>query len=295
MNTIQRSVTAIDSHVHLNDERTQQASSARTRQMASYFGAGSKPTSIDEMAQYYRERNMLAVIMNSTDTFRTGNASVPNDHIADVVSQHPDVFRGFGVVDPRLGAVAVNEVRRCSRELGLLGIGELNPARQHFYPHDVSLYPVWEAAAEENLPVLFHGGYAAAGSGTRGGHGVKLKYARPMHLDDVAADFPELTIICAHPSWPWESEALAVALHKANVYMDLSGWAPKYMSPEVRKYVNSRVQDKVLFGSDWPGLDPDRWIREFDELGIKPEVRKKVMLENALSALGLQVESASPA
>lgn len=288
MGTEYSQLAAIDSHVHLNDERTRLAALSRTQQMASYFGSDNGTTSIDDMADYFRSRNVLAVIMNSTDIVATGRESVPNDHIADVVSQHPDVFIGFGVVDPRMGAAAVDEVRRCKRELGLVGIGELNPARQHFYPDDTSLYPLWAAAAEEGMPVLFHGGYAAAGSGTPGGAGVKLKYARPIHLDDVAADFPELTVICAHPSWPWESEALAIALHKANVYLDLSGWAPKYMSSEVRQYVNSRIQDKVLFGSDWPGLDPDRWIREFDDLGFKAEVRRKVLLENAIKALGLR-------
>jgi predicted TIM-barrel fold metal-dependent hydrolase len=116
-----------------------------------------------------------------------------------------------------------------------------------------------------------------------------------VYLDDVAADFPALNIICAHPSWPWESEALAVTLHKANVYLDLSGWAPKYMSAEVRQYVNSRVQDKVLFGSDWPGLDPERWVTEFDALGFKPEVRQKVLLDNAKRLFGLTQRAGAPA
>ena len=283
-------VVAVDAHVHLAEARARAAKPVRTAQMARYFGREPKVVPVDEMADAYRRRNMVAMIMNSTDVSVTGQEPVPNDHIAEVVRAHPDVFFGFGVVDPRLGAVAVREVRRCKEELGLIGIGELNPARQHFFPNDRAMYPLWEAAAEVGLPVLFHGGYAAAGSGTPGGLGVKLKYAQPMHLDDVAADFPSLTIVCAHPSWPWESEALAVTLHKANVYMDLSGWAPKYMSAEVRQYVNSRVQDKVLFGSDWPVMEPDRWLAEFDELGFKPEVRQKVLLENAKRLFGLTQE-----
>jgi predicted TIM-barrel fold metal-dependent hydrolase len=285
-------IVAIDTHVHLNDARAQAAKPVRNAQMSGYFGRGREVTTVDEMADAYRRRNTMAIIMNSTDISVTGQEPVPNDYIAEVVQAHPDVFLGFGVVDPALGAVAAREVRRC-QELGLAGIGELNPARQHFFPNDRDLYPVWEAAAEVGLPVLFHGGYAAAGSGTPGGLGVKLKYAQPIFLDDVAADLPSLKIICAHPSWPWESEALAVTLHKANVYMDLSGWAPKYMSAEVRQYVNSRIQDKVLFGSDWPGLDPDRWLAEFDALGFKPEVRQKVVLDNAKRLFGLTQEPAA--
>ena len=286
MRTISDDIVAIDSHVHLSDERSRAARPQRAEQMARYFGRQRRVVPIDEMAEYYRSRRMMAVIMNSVDITVTGQEPVPNDHIADVVSQHPDVFLGFGVVDPAMGVLAEREIRRC-KELGLVGIGELNPARQHFYPNARRFYPLWEAAAELGLPVLFHGGYAAAGSGTRGGGGVKLKYANPLHLDDVAADLPDLTIICAHPSWPWESEALAVTLHKRNVLMDLSGWAPKYMSHEVRTYVNSRIGDKVLFGSDWPVMEVDRWTSEFDDLGFKPEVRDKVLLDNAKKLFGL--------
>lgn len=288
-------ITAVDAHVHLSDARARAAKPARTAQMARYFGRESQVVPVEEMADAYRRRSMMAIIMNSTDVSVTGQEPVPNDHIADVVRAHPDVFLGFGVVDPRSGAPAVREIRRCKEELGLIGIGELNPARQHFFPNDREFYPVWEAAVEVDLPILFHGGYAAAGSGTPGGLGVKLRYAQPMYLDDVAADFPALNIICAHPSWPWESEALAVTLHKANVHLDLSGWAPKYMSTEVRQYVNSRISDKVLFGSDWPGLDPDRWLAEFDALGFKPEVRQKVLLDNAKRLFGLTQEATADA
>ena len=286
MRRISPEVVAIDAHVHLSDERALAARPQRAEQMARYFKRERRVVPVEEMAEQYRTRRMMAVIMNSTDITVTGQQPVPNDHIADVVAAHPDVFLGFGVVDPAQGKLAEREIRRC-KELGLAGIGELHPGRQHFYPNDRRFYPLWETAAEVGLPVLFHGGYAAAGSGAPGGMGVKLKYANPIHLDDVAADFPELTIICAHPSWPWESEALAVALHKPNVYLDLSGWAPKYMSAEVRSYVNSRVQDKALFGSDWPVLEVDRWLTEFDALDFKPAVRKKVLLENAKRVFGL--------
>ncbi len=286
MHRIRPDIVAIDAHVHLSDARALAARPQRSEQMARYFKRERRVVPVPEMAEQYRERRMMAVIMNSTDITVTGQEPVPNDHIADVVGQHPDVFLGFGVVDPAQGKLAEREIRRC-KGLGLSGIGELHPARQHFYPNDRQFYPIWETAAEVGLPVLFHGGYAAAGSGAPGGMGVKLKYANPIHLDDVAADFPELTIICAHPSWPWESEALAVVLHKPNVYLDLSGWAPKYMSAEVRTYVNSRIQDKVLFGSDWPVLEVDRWLTEFDALDLKPAVRDKVLLQNAKSVLGL--------
>lgn len=281
---IPQGIQAIDMHVHLADARSKSFHAQQSSQMASYFGARNEDISIEETADYYRSRSMMAVIMNSADRTRTGADSMPNEYVAEVVESHPDVFLGFGAINPWEGRLAQREIERCA-ELGLIGIGELNAARQQFYPNDPRFGDLWAAASELNLIVLFHGGYAAAGSGTPGGSGVKLKYSRPIHLDDVAAEHPELSIICAHPSWPWEDEALATALHKGNVFLDLSGWAPKYFSPGLIRYVTTRLQDKVLFGSDFPLLLPDRWLEEFKSLGIGDEVMQKVLIENARKLL----------
>lgn len=282
------SVRAIDAHVHLSDETwAATMGDERAKSIARAFGRTQVVVPVDQMAEEYRSRRMMAVVVNSTDATVTGRASVPNDHIAEVVRAHPDVFLGLGVVDPWQGKLAEQEIRRIA-DLGLVGVGELNPARQHFAPNDERFYPLWRCAEELGLVVLFHGGYAAAGSNTPGGGGVKLRFARPTLLDDVAADFPGLRIVCAHPSWPWEPEAMAVALHKRNVFLDLSGVAPKYFSAELRQFVRRRAPDKVLFGTDWPSLSVDRWIGEFDALGLGDEVRAKVLLENACALYGLR-------
>lgn len=276
----------IDFHVHLSDETTIAANRERTKQMARYFGKERKPVSFDELAEVYRSKNMMAVLMNSTDVTVTGRAPVPNDHIAEAVKSNPDVFIGFGVIDPLQGKVAIDEAKRCVEELGLRGIGELNPGRQHFYPNRKKFYPLWSAISELKVPILFHTGMAGAGAGTPGGSGVKLKYTRPIpYLDDLAADFPELTIVGAHPSWPYEPESLAIARHKSNFFVDLSGWAPKYFSEQLTRYVDSIIADKALFGSDWPVMSLDRWLGEFEQLELKPESRSKIMLENARKIL----------
>jgi predicted TIM-barrel fold metal-dependent hydrolase len=292
---IGREVRAIDMHVHLSDEVwAATVGDARAESIARAFGRSRRVVPIDEMAAELRRQQMMAVIMNTTDATATGRPSVPNSHVADVVEAHPDVFLGFGAIDPAEGKLAEAEIHSIA-ERGLLGIGELNPARQHFSPDDVAFAPLWQLASDLGLVVLFHGGYAAAGSNTPGGGGVKLRFGRPILLDDVAADFPALRIVCAHPSWPWESEALAVAMHKANVYLDLSGMAPKYFSAELRQYVNRRIPDKVLFGTDWPSLTVERWMSEFDALGLDSEVRQKVLLGNAMRLLDLTFEDeASP-
>lgn len=279
--------TAIDVHVHLSDEKTLACNEHILDQMGKYFGRRLSPVPLDDMAQQYRSREMMAIILTVTDEAVTGVAPVSNAHIAACVKKHPDVLMGFGAIDPLAGDKALDEISRI-KDLGLHGIGELHPGRQHFFPNDPRFYPLWERAQKLELPVLFHTGMAAVGAGTPGGMGVKLKYTSPIHLDDVAADFPRLKIIGAHPAWPWQDEALAIARHKANYFIDLSGWAPKYFPSELVKQANSILQDKVLFGSDWPSMSVERWLEEFSALDIKPEVRRKIMLDNARSVLGLK-------
>lgn len=273
-------VKAIDVHVHMSDEASTKARGERAQQMARYFGRERKVVSMDEMADQYRARNMMAIIMNTTDQSVTGLTPVPNSHVAEYVKKHPDVFMGFGVIDPWAGRVAKDEISRI-KDLGLHGVGEINPARQQFFPNDQRFYPIWEEIQKAGFPILFHTGMAGAGAGTPGGMGFKLKYTQPIHLDDVAADFPELKIIGAHPSWPWQAEALAIARHKSNYFIDLSGWAPKYFPRELVQQANSILQDKCLFGSDWPSMGVERWLEEFGQMEIKPEVRQKIMLDNA--------------
>ncbi len=108
-----------------------------------------------------------------------------------------------------------------------------------------------------------------------------------MLLDDVAVDFPDMPIILAHPSFPWQEEALSVATHKPQVYIDLSGWSPKYFPPILVQYANTLLKDKILFGSDYPVMSPERWMAEFDKLPIKPEVRPLILKENAAKLLRL--------
>lgn len=120
-----------------------------------------------------------------------------------------------------------------------------------------------------------------------GGMGMRLKYSNPMYMDDVAVDFPDMPIILAHPSFPWQEEALAVATHKPNVYIDLSGWSPKYFPPILIRYCNTLLKNKMLFGSDWPAITPDRWLADFDKIDIKDEVRPLILKGNAARLLKL--------
>jgi uncharacterized protein len=276
---------AIDVHVHV-PAPSGHASTKEKENMAGYFGAGQMPNSAEEMYEKYKALDIFAVIFDIDAETTSGQPYVGNDYVASIVQKYSDQFMGFASVDPWKGALAINELERSVKELGLRGL-KLHPTTQAFMPNDPRFYPLWQKASDLKIPVLFHTGQTGVGSGTPGGGGYKLKYSHPMLLDDVAADFPELTIIMAHPSVPWQEEQLAVALHKGNVFIDLSGWSPKYFRPILTQYIGSILKDKVLFGSDYPVLQPDRWLKDFENLGLKEEVQQKILLENAKKLFGL--------
>ncbi len=143
-----------------------------------------------------------------------------------------------------------------------------------------------DGAARHN-DVLFHTGQTGIGAGLPGGRGIKLRLSDPMLLDDVAADFPELRIVMAHPGVPWADAAISVATHKANVFMDLSGWLPKYFPPQLVRQLSTLLRTKVLFGSDFPVITPDRWMESFAELQVKDDAKPLIYKENAAHLLGL--------
>ena len=216
----------------------------------------------------------------------TGHPALSSEQIADEAAVHADVLIPFGSVDPTRGAEAVRRARRLVSEHGVRGF-KFHPSLQGFEPNDPAHYPLYEALQELSVPALFHTGQTGIGAGLPGGRGIKLRYSAPMLLDDVAADFPGLTIIMAHPSVPWQAEAISIATHKANVYIDLSGWSPKYFPPQLVRAAGGLLKHKVLFGSDFPLITPDRWLHDFDGLDLKPEVRPLILKDNAARALGL--------
>jgi len=277
---------AIDFHVHPATREATEALAGPPEQTTDFFHGAVTLVSIDETAAQYRQLGLVAVLLGIDAATTTGIPAVSNDYVADAVRRHPDVFVGFASVDPWKGTLAVEELERAVVKLGLRGL-KLHPGRQEFFPDDPRFAPLFARCAALGIPVLFHTGMMAAGAGTRGGGGLRLKYTRPVpHLDDLAATFPDLTIIGAHPSWPWQAEMLAVARHKANVYLDLSGWSPRYFPPELVQHANSLLQDRCLFGSDYPFIAPERWLADFAAAPFKDEVRPKLLHENARRLLG---------
>jgi len=276
---------AIDVHIHV--PRPDGRLTAREQAMDRYFRSTQRPKDAAELAAKYKELDIFGVLLWIDSGSVDGEPPIGNDYIAEIVRRYPDQFIGFGSVDPWRGKQAVLETERCARELGLRGM-KFHPSTQQFYPNDRRFYPLWQACSDLNLIVLFHSGTTGVGAGLPGGDGIKLGYARPIpYMDDVAADFPNLRIIMAHPAFPWQDEQLAMLVHKPNVYMDLSGWSPRYFSPLLIQYANTLIQDKVLFGSDYPALTPERWLRDFEQAPFDDAVRPKILLENAKRLFGL--------
>jgi uncharacterized protein len=282
-------IVAIDVHTHANTSTRQQSDPCGIHldeAMAKYFKSGKAPT-IAETAQYYRERKMAAVIFHVDSESEMGIIRIANEEVAEVAAENSDALIPFASIDPAKGKMGAREARRLIEEYGVQGF-KFHPSSQGFFPNDRKAYVLYEEIAAAGLPALFHTGQTGVGAGAPGGLGIKLKYSNPMYLDDVAADFPTMKIILAHPSFPWQDEALAVATHKPNVYIDLSGWSPKYFPPILVQYTNTLLKHRMLFGSDYPVITPDRWIADFEQLQIKPEVRPMVMRENAIKLLQLK-------
>ncbi len=282
-------IVAIDVHTHAEASASQPQDPVTGEFLAAaarYFGGDPHQPTAQAVADYYRERNMAAVIFTIDDEAGLGRRRIPNEEIAEVAAANADVLIPFASIDPHKGKLGVREARRLVDEYGVRGF-KFHPNTQAFWPNDRDWYPLYEVIAEAGLIALFHSGQTGFGAGMPGGGGIHLKYSNPMCIDDVSADLPELKIILAHPSFPWQEEALAVATHKPNVYIDLSGWSPKYFPEILVRYTNTLLKDKVLFGSDFPMLTPDRWLADFEKLEIREDVRKRVLKDNAARLLGL--------
>jgi predicted TIM-barrel fold metal-dependent hydrolase len=283
-------VRAIDIHTHAEEPCGCHADDGYDdlqTTMAKYFNAPwTHPPTIPVTAQHYREQNIAAVIFPVDAERETGYRRYKNEEVAELAAENDDVLIPFASVDPWKGKMGVREAQRLMRDFGIKGF-KFHPTFQGFYPNDRMAYALYEAIEAEGGIALFHTGQTGVGSGMPGGNGMRLKYSNPMYIDDVAVDFPDLKIILAHPSFPWQEEALSVAQHKPNVYIDLSGWSPKYFPEILVRYANTMLKKKMLFGSDWPMIAPERWLKAFDEAPFRDEVRPLILKENAMRLLGV--------
>ncbi len=279
---------AIDIHTHLEVSCKHPFDNYRDefdRAAERFFQMGKRPT-MDECLAYYRERRIGFVMFTVDAETEIGKRRIPNEEIAEAARNNPDIMIAFASIDPHKGRMGAREARRLIEQEGVRGF-KFHPTMQGFHPQDKMAWPIYEVIAEHKLPAIFHTGHTGVGAGLRCGGGLRLEYSNPMLLDGVAVDFPDMQIVMAHPSWPWQDEAISVAMHKPNVWIDLSGWSPKYFAPQLVQYANTLLKDRVLFGSDFPVLTPDRWMKDFEQAGFRDEVKPLILKQNAMRLLGL--------
>lgn len=287
--TVPATLVAIDVHTHVLASVSDPAAepTESNKALAEHFGAPPVMPTVADLAAFYRSQHMMCVVFPVNTTWATAKPQrVSNEEICEQAAMHPDVIIPFCSIDPHGGRGAAAALRRLVADYPVRGV-KFHPNTQEFFPNDRDVYPIYEVMQEAGLVGLFHSGQTGVGSGKPGGGGVRLKFSNPLHIDDVAVDFPGLNIVLAHPSFPWQDEALSIAGHKPNVFIDLSGWRPKYFPPELVHHARTLLKRKVLFGTDYPALTPERWMSDFDALGFDDETRRLIMRDNAMRLFGL--------
>jgi predicted TIM-barrel fold metal-dependent hydrolase len=282
-------IRAIDVHVHaeVSCHDPEDPVMAQFFDAASaYFKAPRERPKMPETIQLYRDMNIALVLFTVDAETGMGAKRVSNYEVAEIANKNDDICIPFASIDPHKGKYGAREARDLVENYGVKGF-KFHGIAQNAHPADRMAYPIYEVINEYKLPTIFHTGHSGMGTGMRGGGGMRLKYGEPMLIDDVAVDFPDMKIILAHPSWPWVDQSLSMALHKDNVFIDLSGWSPKYFPKQVIQYANTQLKHKMLFGSDFPLIHPDKWIAAAQEVGFREEVMPGIMKDNAARVLGL--------
>jgi len=282
-------LVAIDVHVHAEVSCTDPEDPVMGKffdAASSYFKAPRQRPSMAETIAYYRQQKMAFCLFTVDCESALGAKRIRNEEIAELAAANRDIVIPFASIDPHKGKLGAREARDLIENHGVRGF-KFHPPMQGFDPADSMAYPLYEVIAEYGLPAIFHTGHSGMGTGLQGGGGIHLKYGQPMLVAEIGADFPEINFILAHPSWPWTDESLSMALHKANVFIDLSGWSPKYFPEQIIRYANTQLSHKMLFGSDFPLIRPDAWIQAAAQVGFREPVLKAIVKDNAAKLLGI--------
>jgi predicted TIM-barrel fold metal-dependent hydrolase len=277
----------IDVHCYPNTKEWIACQQPYVDALAKYWNRPWIPKSEEQVVEDFSSAGVEAILVALDLETTIGTLPCSNDFVSAMQKRHPKrIIHSWAAVDPLKGEAAVQEVKHAIRDLGMLGF-HFHPIMGHFAVNDQRLYGLFEVINELRVPVMIDVGTTGMGAGMPGGMGSRLRHAHPSAIDDLAADFPNLTIIAAHPGWPWVDEMTAVALHKGNVFWELSGWAPKYFSPQLKLDIRGRLKDKIIFGSDYPSIPYARLLREWGELGFSDEIMEGVFHRNAERVLGL--------
>jgi predicted TIM-barrel fold metal-dependent hydrolase len=272
----------IDLHCYPNTREWIECQRPYVDALAKYWNREWAPTTEAGVIREFTDAGVEAVLVALDLETTVSTPPCSNDYVAGVWRRHPDrILQCWGAVDPFKGDAAIHEAKHAIEDLGMLGF-HFHPIMGHYAVNDPRLYPLFETINALKVPVMIDVGTTGMGAGMPGGMGARLRHAHPSAIDELACDFPNLTIIAAHPGWPWIDEMTAVVLHKGNVFWELSGWAPKYFPSQLKTDIRSRLKEKVMFGSDYPSLPYERLFREWDELGYSDDMKERLFYRNAL-------------
>lgn len=277
---------ALDVHVHPSTR-------GLDTHACSYFRRDLKevPQTAAGFADLYLQQDVKALLIGWHPSTVHEGARNSNDHVIELVSNYPKSFAGvLASLDPN--AKNLQSVARYAEELvknsTVVGF-KFHPPDQGFYPSDKRFYDIWEILQAGGKPVMFHIGFTVLGANTDGGSGIGLDYGRPIHLDTLAKDFPRMKILAAHPGWPWVEETIGVLTHKKNLYVDTSGYLAEQLPELFQKAIGGRLQDKALFGTDFPYVDLAKALASFDKMGFKDTVKEKLLTGNAARLFELKM------
>lgn len=276
-----------DCHSHWSTRRgyifqTEEALASQER----IWGTKAVFLSEQEMTDSFRRskaRVMMDLALTVLSPMNIDEIRELHDYTFDVQRQNRDVIFGHWLsLDPRLGRAALLEFERASAaNAGMIGFGIIGQVKDGFPPSDPIWDPFYKLSIDAGVPVLIHTGLTGIGQGAAGGLGIVLDHGHPRHIDIVAARFPELKILAARPAYPWQDEMIAIMLHKGNVHYELHGWSPKTFSPALQREIGGRLQDRIMFGCDYPVLKHDFMVERWRGLGYSEAVLEKVFWRNA--------------
>jgi predicted TIM-barrel fold metal-dependent hydrolase len=277
----------IDVHCYPNTQEWIACQQPYVDALAKYWNRPWIAKSEEQVVGDFADAGVEAILVALDLETTVGTPPCSNDYVSALQKRHSDrIIQAWAAVDPFKGEAAMREAKHAIQDLGMLGF-HFHPIIGHYAVNDRRLYPLFELINELQVPVMIDVGTTGMGAGMPGGMGAKLRHAHPSAIDAIAADFPRLTIVAAHPGWPWVDEMTAVALHKGNVFWEVSGWAPKYFPPQLRADIRGRLKDKIMFGSDYPSIPHARLLREWSELGYSDDIMERVFHLNAERVLAL--------
>lgn len=213
-----------------------------------------------------------------------------NDRAAQFQKDYSDVVIGvWASISPNLRYKGLKELERCIKELGFIGYYMMNMDWNPSFS-DIAFYNYYDLCCDAGVPVRLKIGHLAAGAGTSGGGGHHLERERPIpYIDDVAADFPDLTVISAGCPWPWHKEMISILLHKSNVYAENQGTLPKYIPSEIKREMNGRLQNKFMFASNYPLFSHKDLFTGWEGEGLKQEALDKMYHQNVQRVFELEL------